>query len=255
MENGVRKHDRTGVGTVATFGYQMRFELNAGFPLLTTKRVYMRGITHELLWFLRGETNIKYLVENDVKIWNEWPFQRYLEANKLTEKFPTYSDAWKEEMDRFVERIKTDDAFATEWGELGPVYGRQWRAWQGPDGAVYDQIHDLVGRLKGFPDSRRHIVSAWNPAEVGKMALPPCHCLFQFFVAPAKEGGKPRLSCQLYQRSFVPRARRTAPSISVTRRRFRKGRSAMILRPTRSCIPRKRQRMTQVVRETPRLAI
>lgn len=201
MENGVRKHDRTGVGTVATFGYQMRFELNAGFPLLTTKRVYMRGITHELLWFLRGETNIKYLVENDVKIWNEWPFQRYLEANKLTEKFPTYSDAWKEEMDRFVERIKTDDAFATEWGELGPVYGRQWRAWQGPDGAVYDQIHDLVGRLKGFPDSRRHIVSAWNPAEVGKMALPPCHCLFQFFVAPAKEGGKPRLSCQLYQRS------------------------------------------------------
>lgn len=201
MENGVRKHDRTGVGTVATFGYQMRFDLNAGFPLLTTKRVYMRGITHELLWFLRGETNIKYLVENDVKIWNEWPFQRYLDANTLTEKFPTYSDDWKAEMDRFVERIKTDEAFATEWGELGPVYGLQWRAWQGPDGAVYDQIKDLVDRLKGSPDSRRHIVSAWNPAEVGKMALPPCHCLFQFFVAPAKEGGKPRLSCQLYQRS------------------------------------------------------
>lgn len=201
LADGVQKHDRTGVGTIAVFGHQMRFDLTKGFPLLTTKRVYMRGITHELLWFLRGDTNIRYLIQNDVKIWNEWPFQKYLEQNNLTEQFPMYSDAWKAEMDRYVERIKTDEAFAKEWGELGPVYGRQWRAWQGPDGTVYDQIADLVERLKTSPDSRRHIVSAWNPAEVGQMALPPCHCLFQFFVAPATETSRPKLSCQLYQRS------------------------------------------------------
>jgi thymidylate synthase len=156
LEHGTRKSDRTGTGTLSVFGAQLRFDLNAGFPLLTTKKVHLKSIVHELLWFLKGDTNIRYLKENGVTIWDEW---------------------------------------ADENGDLGPVYGYQWRSWPAPDGRHIDQIAGLVESLKTNPNSRRHIVSAWNPALVDEMALPPCHCLFQFYVADGK------LSCQLYQRS------------------------------------------------------
>jgi len=156
LHNGVRKEDRTGTGTLSVFGYQMRFDLADSFPAVTTKKLHLRSIIHELLWFLRGDTNIKYLHDNGVTIWDEW---------------------------------------ADENGELGPVYGYQWRSWPAPDGGSIDQIAQVVEQIRRNPDSRRHIVSAWNPAQVGQMALPPCHTLFQFYVA---EG---RLSCQLYQRS------------------------------------------------------
>lgn len=156
LDNGVKKEDRTGTGTISCFGYQMRFDLSEGFPVLTTKKLHLRSIIHELLWFLKGDTNIAYLKENGVRIWDEW---------------------------------------ADEKGDLGPVYGYQWRSWPNPDGTSTDQIVKLINQLKNNPDSRRHIVSAWNPAFIDDMALPPCHCLFQFFVADGK------LSCQLYQRS------------------------------------------------------
>lgn len=155
-DNGTFKSDRTGTGTKSVFGYQMRFDLNEGFPLITTKKVHLKSIIHELLWFLKGDTNIAYLKEHGVSIWDEW---------------------------------------ADENGNLGPVYGKQWRSWSGPDGVVVDQIKDVAETLKNNPDSRRIIVSAWNPAELPKMALAPCHCLFQFYVSEGK------LSCQLYQRS------------------------------------------------------
>jgi thymidylate synthase len=154
--NGLMKSDRTGTGTKSVFGYQMRFDLNEGFPLVTTKKVHLKSIIHELLWFLKGETNIAYLKENGVSIWDEW---------------------------------------ADADGNLGPVYGKQWRSWSGPDGKVIDQITEVVETLKKNPDSRRMIVSAWNPSDLPHMALAPCHCLFQFYVADGK------LSCQLYQRS------------------------------------------------------
>jgi thymidylate synthase len=155
-DNGAQKTDRTGTGTLSVFGRQLRFDLSAGFPLVTTKKLHLRSIIYELLWFLKGDTNIRYLKDNGVSIWDEW---------------------------------------ADENGELGPVYGHQWRSWPAPDGRSIDQISQVIGQIKQKPDSRRHIVTAWNPAEVDKMALPPCHALFQFYVA---EG---RLSCQLYQRS------------------------------------------------------
>jgi thymidylate synthase len=156
LENGHDKSDRTGTGTRSVFGWQMRFDLSRGFPVTTTKKLHLKSIVHELLWFLQGDTNIAYLKENGVRIWDEW---------------------------------------ADENGDLGPVYGKQWRRWETPDGRVIDQISQLVESLKNNPDSRRHIVSAWNPGDVDSMALPPCHCLFQFYVADGK------LSCQLYQRS------------------------------------------------------
>ena len=156
LTHGTPKDDRTGTGTRSVFGWQMRFDLEAGFPLLTTKKLHLKSIVHELLWFLQGDTNIRYLQENGVRIWDEW---------------------------------------ADENGDLGPVYGKQWRRWETPDGRLIDQISQLVHSLKHNPDSRRHIVSAWNPGDVDSMALPPCHCLFQFYVANGK------LSCQLYQRS------------------------------------------------------
>jgi thymidylate synthase len=156
LDNGAQKHDRTGTGTISVFGYQLRFDLREGFPLVTTKKVHMKSIVHELLWFLKGETNIAYLREHGVNIWNEW---------------------------------------ADEKGELGPVYGKQWRSWEGADGKVIDQVSWLVDEIKKNPDSRRLIVSAWNVADLPKMALMPCHSLFQFYVATGK------LSCQLYQRS------------------------------------------------------
>ncbi|WP_018622308.1 thymidylate synthase [Spirosoma luteum] len=156
LQHGTRKTDRTGTGTISVFGYQMRFDLQAGFPLLTTKKVHTRSIIHELLWFIKGDTNINYLKDNGVSIWDEW---------------------------------------ADENGDLGPVYGKQWRSWAAPNGVVIDQLTDVLNQLKKTPDSRRMIISAWNPADVPNMALPPCHLLMQFYVADGK------LSCQLYQRS------------------------------------------------------
>lgn len=156
LDNGTQKHDRTGTGTISVFGHQMRFNLQEGFPLVTTKKIHLRSIIHELIWFLKGDTNIKYLKENGVSIWDEW---------------------------------------ADEEGELGPVYGSQWRSWPKPDGGHIDQISEVIKQIKSNPDSRRLIVSAWNVAEIEHMALPPCHSFFQFYVADGK------LSCQLYQRS------------------------------------------------------
>lgn len=197
LKNGVDKSDRTGVGTRSVFGYQMRFDLSNHFPLLTTKKVPFKSIAHELLWFIKGETNIKYLVDNKVGIWNEWPFKSYLLQNNIPVP-ETGSDEWNTKIAEFVERIKTDDEFAQQYGELGPVYGYQWRSWPAANGAHIDQLTHVINQLKNSPDSRRMIVSAWNVADIEEMAksgLPPCHCLFQFYVANNK------LSCQLYQRS------------------------------------------------------
>jgi len=191
MNEGVRKDDRTGTGTLSIFGYQMRFDLKEGFPLLTTKQVYHRGITHELLWFLKGDTNIKYLVDRNVKIWNEWPYEGY----KVSVEFKG------ETLDEFVEKIKEDDAFAQKWGDLGPVYGKQWIRWTGKDGEEINQIKNVIEEIKKNPNSRRLIVSGWNVADIqelihGKSSAPPlCHTIFQFYVLNG------RLSCQLYQRS------------------------------------------------------
>jgi thymidylate synthase len=190
LENGVQKGDRTGTGTISVFGRQIRCDLSKGFPLLTTKKVNFAAILHELLWFISGDTNIQYLVKNNVRIWNEWPFQNWLVANGLDKQYPKYTPAWEEKLKEFIENVKSDDEFAKKWGDLGPVYGKQWRNFSG-----VDQLKWVVEEIKRNPNNRRLIVSAWNPTEVDKMALPPCHCLFQFYVADGK------LSCQLYQRS------------------------------------------------------
>lgn len=182
LENGQKREDRTGTGTISCFGYQMRFNLEEGFPLLTTKKVFYRGIFEELLWFLSGNTNIQPLVQKNVKIWNEWPYDKY-------SKSPDFKG---ETMEEFIEKIRTDDSFAKKYGDLGPVYGKQWRDFGG-----VDQITQLIDGIKNNPFSRRHLVVAYNPAEVKDMALPPCHSLFQFYVSA---DGK-KLSCQLYQRS------------------------------------------------------
>lgn len=185
LNNGTLKHDRTNTGTISTFGYQMRFNLNEGFPLLTTKKVHLKSIIHELLWFIKGDTNIKYLVDRDVKIWNDWPY----------EKFKKSSEYNGETMEEFVNRIKEDNDFAMKFGELGPVYGHEWRHFDGPDNKFADQLSWVINEIKTNPDSRRLIVSSWNPTLIDEMALPPCHTLFQFYVRDNK------LSCQLYQRS------------------------------------------------------
>lgn len=192
-DNGVGKDDRTGTGTRSVFGRQLRCDLAQGFPLLTTKKVFLRGIIHELLWFVRGDTNIKYLVENQVGIWNEWPFQNYLNKQGL-DGLEKHSCEWEERLDEFVIRIQKDPQFAKQWGELGPVYGKQWRDFSG-----VDQLTWVINEINNNPTSRRLIVSAWNPAEIEEMAkagLPPCHTLFQFYVSHDN-----KLSCQLYQRS------------------------------------------------------
>jgi thymidylate synthase len=193
-DNGVGKEDRTGTGTRSVFGRQLRCDLGEGFPLLTTKKVFLRGIIHELLWFVRGETNIKYLVDNGVGIWNEWPFQNYLNKQGLADSVVKHSCDWEERLDLFTIQIQKDPEFAKQWGELGPVYGKQWRNFSG-----IDQLAWVINEIKTNPTSRRLIVSAWNPAEIEEMAkagLPPCHTLFQFYVSPDN-----KLSCQLYQRS------------------------------------------------------
>lgn len=180
LNNGVKKDDRTGTGTISVFGYQMRFNLGEGFPLLTTKKVHLKSIIHELLWFISGSTNIKYLVDNDVRIWNDWPYDLY-------KKSPDFQG---ETIEEFAAKIKESDEFAKKYGNLGPVYGKQWRDFNG-----VDQLSNLIEQIKTNPNSRRLIISAWNPADVDKMALPPCHSFMQFYVAEGK------LSCQLYQRS------------------------------------------------------
>ncbi|MBC8381565.1 MAG: thymidylate synthase [Porticoccaceae bacterium] len=192
-DHGVKKEDRTGTGTVSIFGHQMRFDLAAGFPLVTSKKVHLKSIIHELLWFIRGDTNIRYLVNNGVGIWNDWPYQSWLRETGGDKDLVMYSPEWTAQKRLFIERIKTDADFADKYGDLGPVYGKQWRDFGG-----VDQLAQLVDDINVNPDSRRLIVSAWNPQDIPvmvKSGLPPCHSLFQFYVV---EG---RLSCQLYQRS------------------------------------------------------
>ena len=197
IQNGEKKEDRTGTGTKSVFGYQMRFDLADGFPLLTTKKVPIKSIIHELLWFMRGDTNLKYLADNNVHIWDEWPYKAYLIKNKITVP-ATGSEEWNSGIKEFIEKIKTDENFNKEYGNLGPIYGYQWRNWPTPNGKHIDQLQNVIEQIKNNPNSRRMMVSAWNVADINEMAkagLPPCHCLFQFYVANGK------LSCQLYQRS------------------------------------------------------
>lgn len=182
LNNGILKEDRTGTGTISTFGYQLRCNISDGFPLLTTKKVYFKAVLGELLWFISGSTNIKPLVEQNIRIWNEWPY----------EKFKKSEDFHGETIEEFVERIKSDDAFAEKYGDLGPVYGKQWRDFFG-----VDQLLEVEKSIKENPFSRRHIICAWNPAQIDQMALPPCHAFVQFYVS----GDGKKLSCQLYQRS------------------------------------------------------
>ncbi len=184
LTHGQQRSDRTKTGTISTFGYQMRFNLNDGFPLITTKKVHLKSVIHELLWFIKGETNIRPLVQNGVRIWNEWPFKTY-------QKHQSYQG---ETISEFVEKIKTDEAFANQFGDLGPVYGAQWRNFEGKHGSR-DQLTWLLEEMRTNPDSRRLILSSWNPPLIDQMALPPCHTLIQFYIQ------NNRLSCQLYQRS------------------------------------------------------
>jgi len=205
LETGEKKEDRTGTGTISVFGYQMRFDLNEGFPLMTTKKTAFRLISSELLWFLKGDTNVKTLIEDRNPIWDEWAFEKWVTSSEyngpdMTDfgrravKEPDFAAVYKVEMDAFKKRVVEDEEFAAKYADLGPVYGKQWRSWSNGEQSI-DQIANLIEGIKNNPDSRRHIVTAWNPSEVEDMALPPCHALFQFYVADGK------LSCQLYQRS------------------------------------------------------
>ncbi|MGB3260560.1 thymidylate synthase [Paenisporosarcina sp.] len=206
LANGAVKDDRTGTGTKSIFGYQMRFDLTKGFPLLTTKRTAIRLIVSELLWFLKGDTNVRTLIAENNHIWDEWAFEKWVKSEDYNGPDMTdfglraaqdeaFQQIVDEQMIIFRERILSDDEFAKSYGDLGPVYGRQWRSWPSADGSSIDQLKNVINSLKNNPDSRRHIVTAWNPSEVDQMALPPCHTFFQFYVADNK------LSCQLYQRS------------------------------------------------------
>ena len=184
LREGIDKSDRTGTGTRSVFGHQMRFDLAEGFPMVTTKKLHLKSILHELIWFISGDTNIRYLCQNGVRIWDDWPFATYAKS----------ADYDGIDMKEFAARIASDTDFAAKWGDLGPVYGYQWRFWPGPNGPV-DQLRDVLEGIRRNPDGRRHIVSAWNPGYIDQMALPPCHAFFQFYVVDGK------LSCQLYQRS------------------------------------------------------
>lgn len=207
LNKGTEKGDRTKTGTLSVFGHQMRFDLSEGFPLLTTKRVPFRLIASELLWFLKGDTNIRYLLEHNNNIWNEWAFEKWVTSTEYTgpdmsnfgnrsQQDEEFNLIYQQEMNGFKEKILTDDEFAAKYGDLGAVYGSQWRAWKTTAGETIDQIQQVVDSIKHNPNSRRHLVTAWNPEDVpGNMALPPCHIMFQFYVADGK------LSCQLYQRS------------------------------------------------------
>ncbi|MGX7243343.1 thymidylate synthase [Enterococcus quebecensis] len=206
LEEGHLKEDRTGTGTRSIFGHQMRFDLSEGFPLLTTKRVPFGLIKSELLWFLKGDTNIRYLLQHNNHIWDEWAFERYIKSSDYHGPDMTdfgrrvlidevFKDSYEKEHKEFCDRILTDEVFAAKYGELGNIYGAQWRHWETKDGEFIDQLKNVINMIKETPDSRRLIVSAWNPEDVPSMALPPCHTMFQFYVNDGK------LSCQLYQRS------------------------------------------------------
>jgi len=208
LNHGVRKEDRTGTGTLSVFGCQMRFDLNEGFPLLTTKRVAFRLVANELLWFIRGDTNIRYLLRHNNNIWNEWAFKRWVESPEYdgpdmtnfglrAQRNPEFAKLYEEQEAIFKRRVLEDDEFAAKYGELGNVYGKQWRRWETSRGETIDQLRNVIAEIKRNPDSRRLIVTAWSPEDAvpERAALPPCHVLFQFWVADG------RLSCQLYQRS------------------------------------------------------
>ena len=205
-QEGIEKSDRTGTGTKSIFGYQMRFDLSKGFPILTTKRVPFGLIKSELLWFIKGDTNIRYLLQHNNHIWDEWAFKRYVESPDYTGEDmtdfgrrslqdPVFKEVYEKELETFCQRILNEDDFAVKYGELGNIYGSQWRHWKTTQGETIDQLAQVIEMLKTSPDSRRLLVSAWNPEDVPSMALPPCHTMFQFYVADGK------LSCQLYQRS------------------------------------------------------
>ncbi|MCX7710897.1 MAG: thymidylate synthase [Clostridia bacterium] len=206
LENGIKKEDRTGTGTISVFGYQMRFDLNEGFPLITTKRVPFRIISSELIWFIKGDTNIRFLLQHNNNIWNEWAFKKWVESPKYqgpdmtnfglrSQQDEEFNKQYEEQMEIFKKRVLEEDEFAKEFGGLGNVYGKQWRKWKTTKGETIDQLKDTIELIKKNPDSRRLLVSAWNPEDVPTMALPPCHTFYQFYVADNK------LSCQLYQRS------------------------------------------------------
>ena len=191
LKNGVsEKNERTGTGTKKVYGRMLSFDLSKGFPLLTTKKMFTKGVIYELLWMISGNSNIRYLVQNGVNIWNEWPYQNYIKANKLERKFPMYSQKWLEEKERFIENIKESAKFAKKWGDCGPFYGVRWRSFSG-----VDQMSWVINEIKKNPGSRRLIVNAWNAPLIEKMALPPCHVMYQFNIA------KDKLSCMMYQRS------------------------------------------------------
>lgn len=195
LKNGTTGKDRTGTGTKKVFGRMLKFDLSKGFPLLTTKKVWFHGVKEELLWFIKGERNLRSLVLKNVNIWNEWPFQRYLVDKKLDKKYPKYTTEWKEEMDKFISRIKEDEKFSKKYGDLGPVYGFQWRKWKGRGKNTVDQLAKAVEDIKKNSDSRRIIVTAWDPSVLSDVALPPCHLYFQFQVIGKK------LNCFIVQRS------------------------------------------------------
>lgn len=206
LENGNKKGDRTKTGTYSIFGQQMRFDLSKGFPLLTTKKVPFRLIASELLWFIKGDTNIRYLLENNNNIWNEWAFEKWVNSDKYSgpdmqdfgkrsQQDKSFNEIYQKQMKLFKEKILQNGDFAAEFGDLGSIYGKQWRQWKTSQNETIDQLKDVIKSIQNNPDSRRHIVSAWNPEDIPNMALPPCHTLFQFYVADGK------LSCQLYQRS------------------------------------------------------
>ncbi|PKE20195.1 thymidylate synthase [Macrococcoides caseolyticum] len=205
LETGKDKDDRTNTGTLSVFGHQMRFDLSKGFPLLTTKKVSFKLVATELIWFIRGDTNIRYLLEYNNNIWNEWAFLKWIESDEymgpdMTDfghralLDPEFNEQYREQLNIFKEKILTDDDFMQRFGDLGNVYGKQWRQFETKD-RVTDQLKEVIEQIKSNPHSRRHIVSAWNPGEIESMALPPCHTMFQFYVNDNK------LSCQLYQRS------------------------------------------------------